>query len=197
MSSPPIANDGVGYLQSCRAQVVRSLEGLSEYDVRRPMTPTGTSLLGTVKHLIGIEAGYLGLSVGRPFDHPLDWITSPDAGPNDDMWATAQETREELLQLYADAAAHSDRNLGLLPPDTPATVPWWPEHRRHTTLSALMLRVLRDTAMHAGQSQIIRELIDGQAGSDRDAIGDSAWWAWHCDRLESIAKNVMPGAASS
>lgn len=197
MSSTPIANDGLGYLQSCRAQVTKCLDGLSEYEVRRPMTPTGTSLLGTVKHLIGIEAGYLGLSVGRPFDEPLEWITRADAGPNDDMWAAADESREELLRLYAAAAAHSDDNLTMLPPDTPAVVPWWPEPRRHTTVAALMLRVLKDTAMHAGQAQILRELIDGQAGSDRDAIGDATWWAAHRNRLEDIARAADPGVCGS
>jgi hypothetical protein len=34
-----------------RDAVVRKLDGLSEYDARRPLTGTGTNLLGLVKHL--------------------------------------------------------------------------------------------------------------------------------------------------
>jgi Protein of unknown function (DUF664) len=48
------------YLQRARDALLWKLDGLSEYDIRRPMTPTGTNLLGLVKHLAGIEFGYLG-----------------------------------------------------------------------------------------------------------------------------------------
>ena len=48
------------YLQIGREALVWKLDGLSEYDIRRPMTPTGTNLLGIVKHVASVEAGYLG-----------------------------------------------------------------------------------------------------------------------------------------
>ena len=54
------------YLQEGRDSILRALDGLSDYDVRRPMTPTGTNLLGLVKHLTGVELGYLSTAVGRP-----------------------------------------------------------------------------------------------------------------------------------
>ena len=38
------------YLRGARETLVWKLEGLSEYDMRRPLTPTGTNLLGLVKH---------------------------------------------------------------------------------------------------------------------------------------------------
>ncbi len=60
-----LSDDLRRYLQEGRDAVVRSLDGLSEYDVRRPLVPSGTNLLGLVKHLTGIELGYLGTSVGR------------------------------------------------------------------------------------------------------------------------------------
>ena len=53
------------YLQAARDALLWKLEGLSEYDVRRPMTPTGTNLLGLVKHLAYVEMGYFGADV-RP-----------------------------------------------------------------------------------------------------------------------------------
>ncbi len=55
------------YLQSARDALVWKLEGLSEYDVRRPLTPTGTNILGLVKHAAGVELGYFGDTFGRPF----------------------------------------------------------------------------------------------------------------------------------
>lgn len=37
-------------LQRVREALVWKLDGLSEYDIRRPLTATGTNLLGLVKH---------------------------------------------------------------------------------------------------------------------------------------------------
>jgi hypothetical protein len=62
------------YLQEARDALLWKLEGLSEYDIRRPMTPTGTNLLGLVKHCAGIELGYLGETFARPSGEPLPWL---------------------------------------------------------------------------------------------------------------------------
>ena len=60
-----------GQLRRTRQALVWKLEGLSEYDVRRPLTATGTNLLGLVKHLATLEAWYFGEVFGRPFPEPL------------------------------------------------------------------------------------------------------------------------------
>ena len=78
------------YLRHERAAVLAKLDGLSEYDVRRPMTTTGTNLLGLVKHLATWEARYLGEVFGRPFPEPLP------------RW----DVEEDLSQLIGDIAAH-------------------------------------------------------------------------------------------
>jgi uncharacterized damage-inducible protein DinB len=189
MPSTSIHEDDHGYLRESRDQVLRALDGLDDYQVRHPMTGTGTNLLGVVKHLIGIEAGYLGLCVGHPFDESLPWIDEAEGDVlNADMWATEAESRDEIIRLYRQACDHSDRTLAEIGLDAAAIVPWWPEDRRETTSGALLARVLKDTAMHAGQLQILRELIDGRAGSDRDAIGDDAWWRDYTARLEQVAR---------
>jgi hypothetical protein len=76
------------YLQAGRDVLLWKLEGLTDYDMRRPLVPTGTNLLGLVKHLAGIETGYLGSTFGRPFPEPLPFLD--DNGdwtePNADMW---------------------------------------------------------------------------------------------------------------
>src|ERR1039458_1161476 len=94
-------------LQEAREALLWKLDGLSEYDIRRPMVPTGTNLLGLIKHVAINEAGYLGNTFGRPFEELLPWF-GDDAVVNADMWATADETREQIIGLYHRVWAHSD-----------------------------------------------------------------------------------------
>src|SRR5262249_48885459 len=93
------------YLQTARDVMLWKLDGLSEYDARRPLTPTGTNLLGIVKHLASVELGYFGLVFGRPTTEVLPW-EAEGAEPDADMWATADESREEIVALYRRAWAH-------------------------------------------------------------------------------------------
>ena len=54
-------------LRDARNALVSNLDGLSEYDARRPLTPSGTNLLGVVKHVEVWEGHYF----GRPVDARL------------------------------------------------------------------------------------------------------------------------------
>jgi hypothetical protein len=56
------------YLQEAREALLWKLDGLGEYDVRRPLVPTGTNLLGLVKHLASVELGYFGDTSELPLD---------------------------------------------------------------------------------------------------------------------------------
>src|SRR3984893_15276921 len=82
------------YLQVGRDALLWKLDGLSDYDIRRPVTPTGTNLLGLIKHVASVELGYLGDTFGRPSGEPLPWLAD-GAEPNADMWATADESRDQ------------------------------------------------------------------------------------------------------
>jgi hypothetical protein len=104
------------------------------------------------------------------------------------MWATAEETREELVELYRTAWRHTDESIEQLPLDAPASVPWWPEERRKTTFGSLLVRVTAETAHHAGHADIVRELIDGRGGADREDIGDTAWWDTYVARVRGAAE---------
>ena len=157
--------EGLGELNE---QVLHKLDGLSEYDLRRPMTPTGTNLLGLVKHLACVEAGYLGNCMGRPFPEPMVW-DDPGAGDDDDLWVRADESRADVLGLYARATAHADATVAALPLDAVGEVAWWPEERRHPTLHTLLVHVLAEVARHAGHADVLREGLDGVAGVRRDA----------------------------
>ncbi|MEV6713471.1 DinB family protein [Lentzea sp. NPDC051208] len=145
-----IAHDLQRYLQNSRDSVLSSLDGLSEYDARRPLVPSGTNLLGLVKHLVGIEFGYLGDSVGRPAPVTLPWNEDGSVWENGDMWAKPSESREYLVDLYRQAWKHTDESIADLPLDAPGSVAWWPEHKRQTTFGHLLVRVTAETAQHAG-----------------------------------------------
>jgi uncharacterized damage-inducible protein DinB len=180
-----------GYLQRARDVLVWKLDGLSEYDVRRPMTSTGTNLLGLIKHLAGVEVGYFGDTFGRPFDEPMPW-TADDAEPNADMWATADESREHIVGLYRRVWAQADTTIESLTLDAIGQVPWWPAEHREVTLHLILVHVIAETGRHAGHADIVRELIDGAAGlrdgNDNLAPGDQAWWESYRSRLEQAAQ---------
>ena len=180
------------YLERERDNLGRALEGLSDYDVRRPMTPTGTSLLGLVKHVAGVTLGYFGDCVGRPSGIDLPWDDEESSVQNGDMWATADETRAELLDLYARAWVHADESVRSLGLDAPATVPWWPEERRETTLGYLTVHMLAEIAHHAGHADILREEIDGRGGRDQAEVGDAEWWDAHVARVQAAADAHRP-----
>ncbi len=181
------------YLQKARDALVWKLEGLSAYDVRRPLTPTGTNLLGLVKHAAGVELGYLGDTFGRPSGEPLPWLAE-GAEVNADMWAAPDETRDDIVALYRRAWAHADATVEALPLDTTGTVPWWPADRAELTLHHAVVRVIADTSRHAGHADILREQLDGATGELPGATSlpsaDPAWWAAHRDRLEWAAQEA-------
>ena len=185
--SEALAEDLRQYLQQARDSVVRSLDGLSEYDVRRPLVPSGTNLLGLVKHLAGVELNYFGTCIGRTPPVTLPWEEDGSIWESADMWATPDQSREHLLDLYRTAWRHSDDALGTLPLDTPATVSWWPAERRRTTLGHLAVRVVEETGHHAGHCDIVREMIDGRGGGDKADIGDDAWWTAYVAKIQEAA----------
>jgi len=193
MTPPDEKADLHRYLTIARDALLWKLEGLSEYDIRRPMVPTGTNLLGLVKHVASVEAGYFGESFGRPFEEPLPWFDE-GAEPNADMWATGEESREQIVDLYRRVWAHSDATIDALPLDAVGHVAWWPPERREVTLHRILVHVIAETDRHAGHADIVRELIDGTVGlrqdNDNMAPGDAAWWEGYRERLERVAREA-------
>ncbi|MCX2970794.1 MULTISPECIES: DinB family protein [Streptomyces] len=182
------------YLRDGRDALLWKLDGLSEYDARRPLTPTGTNLLGLVKHLSGVEMGYFGDVFGRPLSDPPPWFAELGADPVVDLWATADEGREEIVALYRRAWAHADATIAELPLDAVGRVPWWPAERAEVTLHRILVHVAVETHRHAGHADIGRELLDGavglQARNGNMAPGDAAWWAEHHARVERAAREA-------
>jgi hypothetical protein len=163
-SSDPVIDDFAKdylhrQLRVTREALVWKLDGLSEYDIRRPLTATGTNLLGLVKHLGTWEARYLGEVFGRPFPGPLPRWQDADGS---DLWVTPDETREQIIDFYRRAGAHADATIDELALDAPGHVPWWPSPG--VKLFAIIVHVLQDTTRHAGHADILREQLDGRTG---------------------------------
>jgi len=195
MSDPGMKADLQRYLQTGRDALLWKLDGLSEYKVRRPSTPTGTNLLGLVKHLAYVELGYFGQTFGRPAPEAEAWIDDDGSEPNWDMWATADESREQIVGLYRRAWAHADATIEALPLDAAGRVPWWDGERASVTLHQVLVHVIAESQRHVGHADIVRETLDGAAGlrdgSDNlpDNV-DQAWWAGYRERLERAAQEA-------
>jgi Protein of unknown function (DUF664) len=194
MAKPDQKADLRRYLQEGREMLLWKLDGLAEYDVRRPMVPTGTNLLGLVKHLASVELGYFGDTFDRPFAGKLPW---DESDPNSDMFATAGESREFITGLYRRAWAHADATIDALPLDAIGHVPWWPPSRNEVTLHRILVHVMAETSQHAGHADIIRELIDGAIGLSVERpnlpSADPAWWHTYRDRVERAAQEAARG----
>ncbi|MGI5456149.1 DinB family protein [Streptomyces sp. CA-249302] len=150
-----------GRLRRDREALLWKLDGLSEYDARRPLTATGTNLLGLVKHVATVEARYFGEVFGRPSPEPLSRWQDYDGS---DLWAAADETRDQVTGFCLRTWDHSDATIDELPLDAPGHVPWWPEPHTDTNLFAVMVHVLGETVRHAGHADILREGLDGRTG---------------------------------
>jgi uncharacterized damage-inducible protein DinB len=142
-----------------RDAILWKLEGLDDEQLRRSMVPSGTSLLGLVKHLAAVEYGWFCDTFGReaeplPFDED-----DPDA----DLRVRPDETTEEVLAFYGRARAAGDRTIDELEVEDTGTA-WFGEA---VTLRWVLIHMVEETARHAGHADIIRELIDGMAGDHR------------------------------
>jgi len=146
-------------LERHRDAVLWKLEGLGDDDLRRQMTPSGTSLLGLVKHLAAVEYGWFCDTFGReaepmPFDED-----DPDA----DLRIRPDETTDDVLAFYRRARAAADRAIDELEVEDTGTA-WFGET---VTMRWVLIHMVEETARHAGHADIIRELIDGMAGDHR------------------------------
>lgn len=178
------------YLDLAHDALLWKLDGLSEYDLRRPLTATGTNLLGIVKHVSWVELEYFGVV----FDRPHDAGESPSHDvPNSDMYATADESRSDIIELFATARAHAMATIAALDLDARGHVPWWGDNNP-VTLHWIIVHMATELHRHLGQADILRESLDGldgPVGFRADATNlppsDAVDWGDHVAELEAIA----------
>lgn len=139
----------LGYLRECVAAKAR---GVTDEQARTPGVPSGTSLLGLVKHLTAVD---------------LTWFVWAYAGegerPDHDAPPAEHETAGELLAAYRAAAERCDeivRSCDDL--DRPGA-----RSLRETpppSMRWILVHMIEETARHAGHADIIRERLDGAVG---------------------------------
>ncbi|KAB2593484.1 DinB family protein [Streptomyces arboris] len=137
-----------------RDAVLWKLAGLDDEQVRRPMTPTGTNLLGLVKHLAAVEYGWFCSTFGRETE-PF-WFDPA----TEDMAAGPDETTADILAFYARARVAADAAIRETDLETTGTS--W--DGRAVSMRWVLIHMLEDTVRHAGHMDIVRELIDGAVG---------------------------------
>ena len=180
------------YLQASRDALLWKLDGLGERDLRMPRTPTGTNLIGIVKHMANVEIGYFGVTFGREWPTPHERVSDEDfdADPQADWYATENETCNGVVDLYRRVWTFADETIEALPLDALGRVPWWPEDRNPVTLQRIIVHVIVDLVRHVGHADILREQIDGAAGLRADAsnLPQLQDWPAYVAKLTALAE---------
>ncbi len=139
-----------------RDAVLWKLAGLDDAQARRPMTPSGTSLLGLVKHLAATEYGWFSETFGRDTE-PLPFA---DDDPDADLRPEPGESTADIEAFFHRARAASDQVLDELDLDAVGTA-WFGEE---VSLRWVLVHMIEETARHTGHMDIVRELLDGATG---------------------------------
>nr|WP_260611832.1 DinB family protein [Streptomyces sp. WAC04770] len=137
-----------------RDAVLWKLEGLDDEQVRRVMTPSGTNLLGLVKHLATVEYGWFCSTFGRETE-PF-WFDPA----TEEMAASPDETTAGIVAFYTRARTAADAAIRETDLETTGTA--W--DGRVVSMRWALIHMLEDTVRHAGHMDILRELIDGGVG---------------------------------
>jgi uncharacterized damage-inducible protein DinB len=146
-----------GFLDHYRHALLETCSGLSEEDLRRSVVPSGTTLLGILKHLAYVERGWFQEMVANePFDYPF-----PEDDPDADFRVEDGETSEEIFELYRAACERSRAALAAASLDDPVLNP---KRSRDFNVRWVVVHMIEETARHVGQADIIREQLDGRTG---------------------------------
>lgn len=175
------------YLHVGRDALRWKIDGLDEWDARRPLTPTGLGLLGLVNHVAVCAADYFGGVFDRPFPEPVPDV---DADPHADFVVPAHVSLEAALAYVDRAWAHADATIAALDLDAPGRVPWWRPETADVTLRLVLVHMIAETHRHAGHADVLRERLDGFAGLRPEAtnLPDGTDWDVHVARVEAVAR---------
>ena len=147
-------------LQRHRDVVLWKLEGLDDEQLRRPMTPSGTTLLGLVKHLASVEYSWFVETFGRPTE-PLPF---DDEDENADLRVEPHETTADVVAFYGRACAAADQVIEETGLEELGDA-WFGEQ---VSMRWVLIHMVEETVRHAGHMDIVRELLDGATGDHRE-----------------------------
>ncbi len=136
------------YLRDC---VVAKLQGLDAVHARTSHVPTGTSILGLVKHLTFAEVAWFQYAfAGRDVTFPAsELVPADDARSVVAAYRSATAISNEITAACDDLDRRSAR-LATAP--EPMSLRW------------VLVHMIEETARHAGHADILRELTDGETG---------------------------------
>lgn len=141
-----------------RATILMKLDGLDEEQVRRPMVPTGLTLLGIVKHLEAVEHGWFQVRFAGSSETYL--YSTPD-DLDADFRIEEDETTQEIVDRYVEAC---DQSRSIVAGASSLDELFEAPRRGDCDLRWLLLHMIEETARHNGHADILRELIDGVTG---------------------------------
>jgi uncharacterized damage-inducible protein DinB len=145
------------YLDWYRDAIARKLAGLSDTQLREPLAATGWAPLGLVQHLTGVERRW------------FEWgyrAADVVGFPPGDEWSIADGvSAREILAAWHLQCARSREIVAASALERPAAVGGrFPDAEHAPPLVRILFHVLQEYARHAGQLDIVRELIDGTTG---------------------------------
>ncbi len=149
-----------GHLDAQRRHVIGILEGLSEEELRRPVLPSAWHCLGLIKHLALSDEHYWFRCVMA--GESLDYFPE---GPRGDWQVGPDETPESVFALYRDEIELSDAIIASTDLDAAPKQPdpvWAEWGADFPDLRSVMMRMITETAVHAGHLDAVREIIDGR-----------------------------------
>jgi hypothetical protein len=192
VSSVDVKFELVSRLDRLNQAVLYKLEGLSEYDLRRPMTLTATNLLGVTMHLASLQSEYFGETFGRPFPRASEFyfLTDEDEDPHGDLWVRPEYSSTWLMGLYRATWEHAQETVAVTELDSIGRIPTPPY--AEMTLAAMLVHMVQETARHVGHMDVVRELIDGAVGrfAADPNITDGYDWAAYRARVEAAAREA-------
>ncbi|MBG0815470.1 DinB family protein [Planomonospora sp. ID82291] len=158
----PITGERADLLQTLarhRGFLHQTVEGLSDEQAARRTTVSELCLGGLIKHVAGVEEGWMRFAVGGAEamqSVPVDW--------EGQFRMLEGETLAGLLDAYEQVARRTDELVATLP-DLDAAHPLpqapWFEQGASWSVRRVLLHVIAETSQHAGHADIIREALDG------------------------------------
>jgi hypothetical protein len=142
-------------LRSQRRHVKTTFDGLSDTQQWTPVLPSGWAPIAAMHHLaLDVERWWFHAIVA---DDPTAWDYFA-ANPGG-AWSVPDST--DVAALYDSECAASDEILSSI--DLAAVPHGWPAFLgAPRTVGQIVLHVIGETANHAGQLDVVRELIDGR-----------------------------------
>lgn len=139
----------VGFLGYLRDSIADKVADVPEPEVRTAGVPSGTNLLGLVKHLTAVERFY--------------FLEEPIIDMRRTFRPTREETVESLLAGYREAIAQADQIIDTWT-DLEQPAPRPPGRALAPSRRWVLVHMIEETGRHAGHADILREQIDGSTG---------------------------------